>query len=51
MKIITRRLKHIYFLSLTDDVQILLEVKERDAAGVQTLPCQLQLQFLLQGRV
>lgn len=37
--------------SLTDDVQILLEVKERDAAGVQTFPCQLQLQFLLQGRV
>lgn len=40
-----------YFLSLTDDVEILLEVKERDPAGVQTFPCQLQLQFLLQGWV
>lgn len=30
-----------YFMLLTDDVQILLEVKERDAAGVQTFPCQL----------
>lgn len=37
--------------ALTDDVEILLEVKQRDAAGVQAFPCQLQLQFLLQGWV
>lgn len=36
-----------YCVSLTNDVQILLEVKEGDPAGVQTFPCQLQLQFLL----
>lgn len=42
---------YLYFASLTDDVQILLEVKKRDATSVQTFPCQLKLQFLLQGRV
>lgn len=39
------------FQALTDDVEILLKVKQRDAAGVQAFPCQLQLQFLLQGWV
>lgn len=39
------------FQPLTDDVEILLEVKQRDPTGVQTFPCQLQLQFLLQGWV
>lgn len=38
------------FLSLTDDVQIFLQVKEGYATGMQTFPRQLQLQFLLQGR-
>lgn len=42
---------YLYFASLTDDVQILLEVKKRDATSVQAFPCQLKLQFLLQGRV
>lgn len=32
-------------------MEILLEVKQRDAAGVQAFPRQLQLQFLLQGWV
>lgn len=47
--VLTASFRH--FQPLTDDVEILLEVKERDPTGVQTLPCQLQLQFLLQGWV
>lgn len=46
-----RSIVRMFFRGLTDDVEILLEVKQRDAAGVQAFPCQLQLQFLLQGWV
>lgn len=40
-----------YFQTLTDNVEVLLQVKERNPTGMQTFPCQLQLQLLLQGWV